>query len=61
MSNNYLSRYDALYWRMRRKAERSGAMCLEHYKGADRANISRYGKHPIPGTEAERVHLAGRG
>lgn len=59
-NTNFLAQYDAHYWRMRRKAEKAGILRGQAYKGPYKANLSFYGKRPAPGSEAERVRLAGR-
>jgi hypothetical protein len=45
-NTNFLARYDAVYWRLRRQAERHGLIRLAHYKGAYKANLNLYGKRP---------------
>ena len=59
--SNYLSRYDALYWRMMKRASAADLFRREHTKGAYKANLAIYGRKPAPGTEADRIRLSGRG
>jgi len=60
-NTNYLARYDASYWAMRRKAERAGILTSIDKKGPCKATLTRYGRKHAPNSEAARVRLSGRG
>jgi len=59
--SDYLARYDASYRAMLRQAERNGLISANDKKGPYKANLTRYGLKPAPGSDAARVQLEGRG